>query len=51
MVGIDDHEWTGLDIVTAVALFYTQKRPVIGNFHDDAHLGKGRCIHAAGQME
>ena len=51
MVGIDDHELTSLDVVTAAALFDTQKGPVIGIFHDYAHLGKGRSIHVAGQME
>ena len=50
-VGIDDHELTGLDVVTAAALFDTQKGPVIGVFHEYAHLGKGRSIHTAGQME
>ena len=51
IVGIDDHELTGLDVVTVAALFDSQKRPVIGIFHEYAHLGKGRSIHAAGQME
>ena len=37
--------------MTAAALFDTQKGPVIGLFHEYARLGKGRCIHAAGQME
>ena len=50
-VGIDDHELTGLDVVTAAALFDTQKGPAIGFFHEYAHLGKGRSIHAARQME
>ena len=51
IVGIDDHELTGLNVVTAVALLDTQKGPIIGVFHEYAHLGKGRSIHAAGQME
>ena len=51
IVGIDDHELTGLNVVTAAALFDTQKGPIIGVFHEYAHLGKGRSIHAAGQME
>ena len=37
--------------MTAAALFDTQKGAVIGIFHEHAHLGKGRAIHAAGQME
>ena len=51
IVGIDDHEFTGLNVVTAAALLDTQKGPIIGVFHEYAHLGKGRSIHAAGQME
>ena len=51
IVGIDDHEVTGLTVVTAATLLDTQKGPIIGVFHEYAHLGKGRSIHAAGQME
>ena len=51
IVGIDDHELTGLDVMADAALFDAQKGPVIGIFHEHAHLGKGRSIHAAGQME
>ena len=51
IVGIDDHELTGLNVVTAAALLDTQKGPIIGVFHEYAHLGKGRSIHAAGQMK
>ena len=51
IVGIDDHELTGLNVVTAAALLDTQKGPIIGVFHEYAHLGKDRSIHAAGQME
>ena len=38
-------------MVTAAALFDTQQGPVIGIFHEYAHVGMGRSIHAAGQME
>ena len=51
IVGIDDHELTGLNVVTTATLLDTQKGPIIGGFHEYAHLGKGRSIHAAGQME
>ena len=51
IVGIEDHELTGLNVVTAAALLDTQKGPIIGNFHEYSHLGKGKSIHAAGQME
>ena len=39
IVGIDDHELTGLNVVTAAALLDTQKGPIIGVFHEYAHLG------------
>ena len=51
IVGIDDHELTGLNVVTAAALLDTPKGPIIGVFHEYAHLGKGKSIHASGQME
>ena len=51
IVGIDDHELTGLNVVTAAALLDTQKGPIIRIFHEYAHLGKGKSIHASGQME
>ena len=38
-------------MVTAATLLDTQKGSIIGVFHEYAHLGKGRSIHAAGQME
>ena len=38
-------------MVTAAALLDTQKGPIIGIFHEYAHLGNGKSIHAAGQME
>ena len=51
IVGIGDHELTGLNVVTAATLLDTQKGPIIGVFHECAHLGKGKSIHAAAQME
>ena len=51
IVSIDEHELTVSDVLTAAAHFDTQKGPVIVIFHEYAHLGKGRSIHAAGQME
>ena len=51
IVGIEEHELTGLDVVTAADLFDTQKGPVIGIFHEFGHLGKETSIHAAGQIE
>ena len=51
IIGTDDHELTGLNVVTAATLLDTQKGPIIGVFHEYTHLGKGRSIPAAGQME
>ena len=51
IVGIGDHELTGLNVVTAATLLDTQKGPIIGVFHEYAHYGKGKSIHAAGQLE
>ena len=51
IVGIEDYELTSLNVVTAAALLDTQMGPNIGIFHEYAHLGKDRSIHAAGQME
>ena len=38
-------------MVTAATLLDTQKGPIIGVFHEYAHHGKGKSIHAAGHME
>ena len=38
-------------MVTAAALLDTQKGPIIGIFHEYAHVGKRKSIHDAGQME
>ena len=51
IVGIGDHELTGLDVVTTATLLDSQKGPIIGVFHEYAQLGKGKSIHAAGQLE
>ena len=51
IVGIGDHALTGLNVVTAATFLDTQKGPIIGVFHEYAYLGKGRSIHAAGQLE
>ena len=41
IVGIDDHELTGLGVVTAAALFDTQKEPVMEFSMNILILGKG----------
>ena len=51
IVGIDDHELTGLNVGTAATLLDSQKGPIIGVLHEYAQIGKGRSIHAAGQLE
>ena len=49
--GIDNHEVTGLDVVTAATLLNTSKGKVIGIFNEYAYLGKGSSIHSSGQLE
>ena len=51
IVGIDNHELTGLDVVTAAFLLDTNQGKVIGIFNEYAFLGKGNSIHSPGQME
>ena len=49
--GIDNHEVTGLDVVTAATLLNTSLGKVIGIFNEYAYLGKGFSIHSSGQLE
>ena len=49
--GIDNHEVTGLDVVTAATLLHTSLGKVIGIFNEYAYLGKGSSIHSSGQLE
>ena len=49
--GIDNHEVTGLDVVTAATLLNTSLGKVIGIFNEYAHLGKRSSIHSSGQLE
>ena len=49
--GIDNHEVTGLDVVTAATLLNTSQGIVIGIFNEYAYLGKGSSIHSSGQLE
>ena len=51
IMGLDNHELTGLDVVTAVFLLTTNQDKAIGIFHEYAHLGKGLSIHPPSQME
>ena len=44
IVGIDDHELTGLNVVTAAALLDTQKGPIIGIFMNMPTLGKANLF-------
>ena len=45
--GIDNHEVTGLDVVTAATLLNTSQGKVIGIFNEYAYLGKGSSIHSS----
>ena len=49
--GIDNHEVTGLDVVTAATILITSQGIVIGIFNEYAYLGKGSSIHSSGQLE
>ena len=49
--GIDNHEVTVLDVVTAATLLNTSQGKVIGIFNEYAYLGKGSSIHSSGQLE
>ena len=49
--GIDNHEVTGVDVVTAATLINTSQGKVIGIFNEYAYLGKGSSIHSSGQLE
>ena len=49
--GIENHEVTGLDVVTAATLLNTSLGKVIGIFNEYAYLGKGSSIHSSGQLE
>ena len=48
---IDNHEVTGLDVVTAATLLNTPQGKVIGIFNEYAYLLKGSPIHSSGQLE
>ena len=49
--GIDNHEVTGLDVVTPATLLNTSQGKVIGIFNEYAYHGKGSSIHSSGQLE
>ena len=49
--GIDNHEVTGLDVVTAATLLNTPQGKVTGIFNEYAYLWKGSSIHSSGQLE
>ena len=48
---IDNHEVTGLDVVTAATLLNTSQGKVVDIFNEYAYLGKGSSIHTSGQLE
>ena len=48
---IDNHEFTGLDVVTAATLLNTPQGKVIGIFNEYDYLWKGSSIHSSGQLE
>ena len=48
---IDNHEVTGLDVVTAATPLNTSQGKVIGILNEYTYLGKGSSIHSSGQFE
>ena len=51
VIGIDDHELPGLDIVTCVALIQTNHGKVNVLMHEYAHYGRGNTIPPQCQIE
>ena len=51
VVGVDDHELPGLDIVTCVALIQTNHGKVNMLMHEYAYYGRGNTIHSPCQIE
>jgi hypothetical protein len=49
--GIDNHELTGLDMVTCASMYETNHGRVIEILHEYAYFGHGRSIHSSAQME
>ena len=48
---IDNHEVTGLDVVTPATLLNTPQGKVTDIFNEYAYLWKGSSIHSSGQLE
>jgi hypothetical protein len=48
--GLADHSVTDLPIATVAGVLSTSQGPIIGIFHQYAHLGSGKTIHSANQM-
>ena len=51
LTGIDDHELSGLDIVTCVSLVQTNHGKVNLLMHENAYYGRGNTIHSPCQIE
>ena len=49
--GIDNHEVTGLVVVTAATLLNTSQGKFIGIFNEYTYLGNGSSIHSSDQLE
>ena len=51
IVGIDNHELTGLDVVTVSTVLQTNPGKIIVIFNKYFYLGKGSSSHSQAQME
>ena len=50
MLGLDSHLVSDLPLATVAGVITTSQGPIIGLFHQYAHLGKGKTIHSATQL-
>ena len=51
VTAIDNHEISGLDIVTCAALLHTNHGDVVHIMHEYAYYGRGNTIHSPCQIE
>jgi hypothetical protein len=51
ITGIDNHQITGLHIVTCAGTTISHRGPIVLIMHQYAYLGHGKTIHSCGQLE
>ena len=50
VLGLDAHLVSDLPLATVAGVISTSQGPIIGIFHQYAHLGKGKTIHSSTQL-